>query len=259
MDGIQQRFFICVRELPLMVQRPASQVRDRAGISHLPRFTSVPPFFPFAASMSQMARGHAHAVRAYPVGVRKKRPLHSAFADRTVGKIGRQFSYKQNAEEGARLDEKRRTNRRGSRGGMGRSFEFGGAWACPGCREPSCGGYARFGAICLHDCPPGRCVRIRLLDRLRMSGRFSCFAPSASVVEPRQVCASSPDRCVCNVTFSGFLHPDDIAATHRGGRTTVAAAARRVREQCRCRQRPVAAVFHGKTSVGSGTARYLKY
>ncbi|MCA8093088.1 hypothetical protein LGM65_19730 [Burkholderia anthina] len=229
MDGIQQRFFICVRELPLMVQRPASQIRDRVGIPHLSGFSPVPPFFPFPASTSRMARGYAHAVRAYPVGVRKKRPLHSAFADRLVGKIGRQFSCTQDAEEGARLDEKRRTNGRGSRGGWSRSFVFGGAWVYPGCREPSCGGYARSGAICPHDRRAARCIRIRMLDGPRMSGRFSCLVPSASVVEPCQVCASSPDRCVRNVIFSGFLHPDDITATHRGGRTTVAAAKQCVR------------------------------
>lgn len=262
LDGIQQRFFICVRELPSMVQRPTPPVRDRARIPHLRRFTPVPPFSPFPASTSQMTRGHAHAVRAYPVGVRKKRPLHSAFADRSVGKIGRQFSYKQNAEKGARLDETRRTNGRGSRGGRGRSCGFGAAWVSPGCREPFCGGYARSGAICPHDRPAGRCVRIRRLDRLRMSGRFSCLVPSASGVAPRQVCTSSPDRCVRKVAFSGFpgfLHPDDMAAAHRGGCTIVTAAKRRVGARCRGRQSFVAAAFHGKTSVGSGTARYLKY
>ncbi len=62
-------------------------------------------------------------------------------------KIGRQFSYKQNAEEGARLDEQRRTKGWGSRGGRGRSFVFGDAWGYPGCCEPSCGGYARSGAF----------------------------------------------------------------------------------------------------------------
>ncbi|WP_179894786.1 hypothetical protein [Burkholderia sp. JKS000303] len=205
MDGIQQRFFICVRELPTLVQRPASQVRDRVGIPTSPRFTSVLPFFPFPANTPHMARGHAHAVRAYPVGVRKKRPLHSAFADRAVGKIGRQFSYKQNAEEGARLDEKRRTKGRGNRGGRGRSFVFGEAWVYPGCREPSCGGYARSGAICPHDRPAGRCVRIRILDRLRMSGLLSCLVPSTSVVEPRQGCASSLIVASATSPFPAFF------------------------------------------------------
>lgn len=83
------------------------------------------PRFSFPAIRSQTVRSHLHAVRAYPVGVRETRPLHLPFADRTVGKIGRQFSYKQNAEEGVRLDEQRRTMDRGRRGGWRRSFVVG--------------------------------------------------------------------------------------------------------------------------------------
>lgn len=45
----------------------------------------VPPFFLFPLFACRQ-RAIAHALRAYPVGVRETRPLHSAFADRAVGK-----------------------------------------------------------------------------------------------------------------------------------------------------------------------------
>lgn len=101
----------------------------------------VPPFsnFRFPAIRSQTMRSRALAVRANPVGVRKTRPLHSAFADRAVGKIGRQFSYKQNAEEGVRLDEQRRTMDRGRKGGGCRSFVVGLGCGRGGLPEPFCG------------------------------------------------------------------------------------------------------------------------
>lgn len=117
-------------------------IGQRSG--RLPRLRSHrasprPPVFPFPAIRSQTMRNRAPAVRANPVGVRKTRPLHSAFADRSVGKIGRQFSYKQNAEEGVRLDEQRRTMDRGRKGGWCRSFVVGWASRCRGLLEPFCG------------------------------------------------------------------------------------------------------------------------
>lgn len=59
----------------------------RAGIrtASLPRFAAS-PVFPVPVIRLQTARHCALAVRAYPVGVRETRPLHSAFADRAVGK-----------------------------------------------------------------------------------------------------------------------------------------------------------------------------
>ncbi|WDR89503.1 hypothetical protein [Burkholderia ambifaria] len=180
-----------------------------------------------------------HAVRAYPVGVRKKRPLHSAFADRAVGKIGRQFSYKQNAEEGVRLDEKRRTMDRGTTGGWRRSYGVGSAWVCPRFREPFCGWYARSGAIGRHGSFSGRCVRIH------MNCRASDLAPPARVAEFALAGRSADDRCVRidrlsrQAAFPRLLHPDDIAAAHRDGRTTASECAAGAR------------AFHGKTSVGA--------
>ncbi|VWB94996.1 hypothetical protein BAR24066_04522 [Burkholderia arboris] len=50
------------------------------------RASRRPSAFPVPVIRLQTARHCARAVRAYPVGVRETRPLHSAFADRAVGK-----------------------------------------------------------------------------------------------------------------------------------------------------------------------------
>ncbi len=201
---------------------PRARIRLRtARVSVSPR----PPVFVMPAGRSPLARSRVHAVRAYPVGVRKKRPLHSAFADRAVGKIGRQFSYKQNAEEGVRLDEKRRTMDRGTTGGWRRSYGVGSAWVCPCFREPFCGRYARSGTIGRHGSFSGRCVRIH------MNCRSSDLAPPARVAESALAGRSADDRCVRidrfsrKATFPRLLHPDDIAAAHRDGRTTASECA----------------------------------
>ncbi len=231
-------------------RRVAPRSAHPCSASHHPRltpspFSSIPP-----AGRSPLARNRMLAVRAYPVGVRKKRPLHSAFADRAVGKIGRQFSYKQNAEKGVRLDEKRRTMDRGTRGGWRRSFGVGSAWVCAGFHEPSCGWYARSGAICRQGGFSGRCVRIRRVVgiRIRMNGRFPDLAPLAREAEPGSSGRLSGGRCVRidrrsrNAAFLRFLHPDDIAAAHRGDRTTVSeratarACAVSPRARLRCRR-----------------------
>ncbi|MET3625011.1 hypothetical protein ABIC49_006677 [Burkholderia ambifaria] len=201
---------------------PRARIRLRtARVSVSPR----PPVFVMPAGRSPLARSRVHAVRAYPVGVRKKRPLHSAFADRAVGKIGRQFSYKQNAEEGVRLDEKRRTMDRGATGGWRRSYGVGSAWVCPCFREPFCGRYARSGTIGRHGSFSGRCVRIH------MNCRASDVAPPARVAEFALAGRSADDRCVRidrlsrQAAFPRLLHPDDIAAAHRDGRTTASECA----------------------------------
>lgn len=142
LDGIQQRFFICVHGFPLLVHRPAR--RPYSAPAFAPRFfrASPRPRFPvfrFPSIRSQTMLSRAPAVRANPVGVHKTRPLHSAFADRAVGKIGRQFSYKQNAEEGVRLDEQRSTMDRGRKGGGCRSFVVGLGCCRRGLPEPFCG------------------------------------------------------------------------------------------------------------------------
>ncbi len=144
---------------------------------------------------------------------------------------GRQFSYKQNAEEGVRLDEKRGTKDRGGRGGWRRSFGGGHASVCPGFHEPLCGRHVRSDAICRHDGLSGRCVRIRCVVRIRMNGRFFDPALPADGAVSGPAGRPSGDRCARidrvshSAAFLRFLHPDDIAAAHRGGRTTVSARA----------------------------------
>ncbi|EKS9888149.1 hypothetical protein BTK96_005172 [Burkholderia pyrrocinia] len=253
MDGIQQRFFICVHGFPPMVHRPAQLPYSAlAFASRLFRASPRPPFFPFPVIRSQTVRCNAQAVRAYPVGVRETRPLHLAFADRTVGKIGRQFSYKHNAEEGVRLDEQRRTMDRGRKGGWRRSFVIGCASVFPGLPEPSCGRYARSGAICRHGAFAGRCAR----TRLGMNRRFSDLSPPARVAGPSLAGAPSGDRCARidrprDPAFLCLLHPGDTAAAHRGSRTNVSAAMYAHVHAPRCRDPVAVAAFHGKTSVGA--------
>lgn len=144
---------------------------------------------------------------------------------------GRQFSYKQNAEEGVRLDEKRGTTDRGTRGGWRRPFGGAGAGVCPGLHEPPCGRHVRSDALCRHDGRFGRCVRIRCIVRIRMNGRGSDPALSMRGAVSGPAGRPSGDRCVRidrvsrNAAFRRSLHPDDIAAAHRGGRTTVSARA----------------------------------
>lgn len=196
----------------------------------------VPPISSLPASRSQSARSRVHAVRPGLPGWRAQKASVTLSFRRPCGRgNGRQFSYKHNAEEGVRLDEKRGTKDRGTRGGWRRSFGGGGAWVCPGFHEPSCDRHARSDAICRHGGLSGRCVRIRRVVRIciRMSGRFSDLSPPACGAEAGSA-RPSGDRCVRidrvsrSATFLRSLHPDDIAAAHRGGRTTVSerAAAR---------------------------------
>ncbi len=217
-------FHLCAR-----ISLDGAGERRRVPRARIPlrtaRVSPPSPVFVMPASRSPLARSRVHAVRAYPVGVRKKRPLHSAFADRAVGKIGRQFSYKQNAEEGVRLDEKRRTMDRGTRGGWRRSYGLGSARVRPRFHEPPCGRYARSGAVGRHGCFSGRCVRIH------MNCRTSDLAPPARVAESAPAGRAAGDRCLRidrlsrKAAFPRLLHPDDIAAAHRDGRTTASECA----------------------------------
>ena len=215
---------------------PRAHIRLRtARVSVSPR----PPVFVMPAGRSPLARSRVHAVRAYPVGVRKKRPLHSAFADRAVGKIGRQFSYKQNAEEGVRLDEKRRTMDRGTTGGWRRSYGVGSAWVCPRFREPFCGRYARSGAIGRYGSFSGRCVRIQ------MNCCSSDPAPPARVAESALAGRSADDRCLRIDRFPAKppFRACFILTTLLPRIVTVERPHRTARQRTRA--------FHGKTSVGA--------
>ncbi len=225
----------------------------------LPRFARVSPRPPvFIRSCRSIAAGaQLHACRPGLPGWRAQKASVTLSFRRPHGREnGRQFSYKQNAEEGVRLDEKRGTMDRGTRGGWRRSFGGRGARVCPGFHEPSCGRYARAGAIGRRGCCSGRCVRIRRVVRIpvRMNGRVSDLAPPVCVAESGPAGRLSGDRCIRidrrsrNAAFLRFLHPDDIAAAHRGGRTTaLARAAARARGVAR--GSVAVPAFHGKTSV----------
>lgn len=205
-------------------------------LPHLARVSSRPPVF--VQSCRSIATGaQSHACRPGLPGWRAQKASVTLSFRRPCGREnGRQFSYKQNAEQGVRLDETRRTMDRGTRGGWRRSFGGEGALVCPGFHEPSRSRHARSGAIGRHGCFSGRCVRIRRAVRIciRMNGRFPDLAPLARGAAPGPSGGPSVDRCVRidrrsrDAAFLRFLHPDDIAAAHRGGRTTASerAAAR---------------------------------
>lgn len=229
LDGIQQRFFIwCANFRCWCKGVPPHSARPRARLI---------PSSPFSPSLPVDRRWRAAAC-AWPSGLTRlacaKSVRYTQLSPTVRSGKGRQFSYKQNAEEGVRLDEKRGTMDRGARGGWRRSFGVGGARLCPGVHEPSCGRHARSGAICRHDGLCGRCVRIRRVVRVRMNGRFFDPASPACGAEPGPAGRPSDDRCVRidrvsrNAAFLHSVHPDDITAAHRGGRTTVSqrAAAR---------------------------------
>ncbi|WP_175711198.1 hypothetical protein [Burkholderia ambifaria] len=230
--------FVCAN-FPRWCSEAAPRSARLYSASHCPRFTPVLPFSSCLPVDRPLARSRVHAVRAYPVGVRKRRPLHSAFADRAVGKIGRQFSYKQNAEEGVRLDEKRRTMDRGTTGGWRRSYGVGSAWVCPRFREPFCGRYACSGAIGRYGSFSGRCVRIQ------MNCRSSDLAPPERVAESALAGRSADDRCLRIDRFPAKppFRACFILTTLLPRIVTVERPLRNARRRTRA--------FHGKTSVGA--------
>lgn len=214
--------------------RRVSRARFCLTSSRIARVSSRPPVF-VQSCRSIAAGAQPRACRPGLPGWRAQKASVTLSFRRPCGRENsRQFSYKQNAEEGVRLDEKRGTMDRGARGGWRRSFGCGGASVCPGFHEPSCGRYARSGAIARHGGFSGRCVRIRRVVRMRMNRRFSDRVPRACGAEPGSAGRPSRDRCIRidrvsrNAAFLRSLHPGDIAAAHRGGRTTVSerAAAR---------------------------------
>ena len=255
LDGIQQRFFIwCANFRCWCKGVPPHSARPRS------RLIPSPPVFFLPAGRSPLARSRVHCRPGLPGWRAQKASVTLSFRRPCGRENGRQFSYKQNAEEGVRLDEKRGTMDRGARGGWRRSFGVGGARLCPGVHEPSCGRHARSGAICRHDGLRGRCVRIRRVVRVRMNGRLFDPASPACGAEPGPAGRPSDDRCVRidrvsrNVAFLRLVHPDDITAAHRGGRTTVS-------ERAAARARAVSPGLDGGAGVSRenecrrGTAR----
>ncbi len=218
--------FVCAN-FPRWCREAAPRSARPYSASHCPRF-SFTPVLPFSSCLP--VDRHWRAAACMPSGltrlacaksVRYTQLSPTARSGKSVGS----FSYKQNAEEGVRLDEKRRTMDRGTTGGWRRSYGVGSAWVCPRFREPFCGRYARSGTIGRHGSFSGRCVRIH------MNCRASDLAPPARVAEFALAGRSADDRCVridClsrQAAFPCLLHPDDIAAAHRDGRTTASECA----------------------------------
>jgi len=102
---------------------------------------------------------------------------------------------------------------------------WGAQRVCPRFHELPCGRYARSGAVGRHGCFSGRCVRIH------MNCRTSDLTPPARVAESTPAGRAAGDRCLRidrlsrKAAFPRLLHPDDIAAAHRDGRTTASECA----------------------------------
>ncbi|MET3818183.1 hypothetical protein ACVK00_005445 [Burkholderia sp. PvR073] len=216
--------FVCAN-FPRWCRGVAPRSARPYSASHCPRFTPVPPF---SSCLPVDRRWRATACMpsgltrlACAKSVRYTQLSPTARSGKSVGSS----PTKQNAEEGVRLDEKRRTMDRGTRGGWRRSYGVGSAWVCPRFHGPPCGRCARSGAIGRHGCFSGRCVRIH------MNCRSSDLAPPACVAESGPAGGPAGDRCLRidrlsrKAAFPRLLHPDDIAAAHRDGRTTASECA----------------------------------
>lgn len=230
LDGIQQRFFIWCTNFHRRCRRIALRSARPCSASRHSRVIPSPDFIHSCRSIA--AGAQPCACRPGLPGWRAQKASVTLSFRRPCGREnGRQFSYKHNAEEGVRLDEKRGTKDRGGRGGWRRSFGGGRASVCRGFHEPPCGRHVRSDAICRHDGVSGRCVRIRCVVRIRMNGRFSDPASPARGAVSGPAGRPSGDRCARidhvsrSAAFLRSLHPDDIAAAHRGGRTTLSARA----------------------------------
>lgn len=200
----------------------------------------IAPFIPlriFLRSSCRAVDARLRAVRAYPVSVHERRPLHSAFADRAVGKIGRQFSYERNAEQGVRLDETRRTLDRGIAYGRGRPFGSRAARASCGLRAPPGGCDVRCRGKRRQRAGWRGARQIRCLVHRRMSGRLRpLFAPGDGAAPGALAPSLRVHRGRFAASVFSLLHLDDIAVAHRCGRMAVLLCATMPR---------------GKTSVGA--------
>ncbi|MCL4644571.1 hypothetical protein [Burkholderia multivorans] len=121
MDGIQQRFFICARIFTAF----QCAYNGRLGMAVRIRRTAFGAYslssfvFPFSPMHPHTARSRAHTRPGLPGWRAQKASVTLSFRRPSGRRNGRQSSYKQNAEDGVRLNEKRRTMERGEPRGTG--------------------------------------------------------------------------------------------------------------------------------------------
>ncbi|WP_261537919.1 hypothetical protein [Burkholderia multivorans] len=121
MDGIQQRFFICARIFTAF----QCACNGRLGMAVRIRRTAFARVFFVFLRISVFAYASAYGAqpRAYRPGLpgwrAQKASVTLSFRRPSGRRNGRQSSYKQNAEDGVRLNEKRRTMERGDPRGTG--------------------------------------------------------------------------------------------------------------------------------------------
>ncbi|HDR9473622.1 hypothetical protein [Burkholderia multivorans] len=138
MDGIQQRFFICARIFTAF----QCACNGRLGMAiRIRRTAFARVFFVFLGiSVFTYASAYGAQPRAYRPGLpgwrAQKASVTLSFRRPSGRRNGRQSSYKQNAEDGVRLNEKRRTMERGDPRGTGRARAPGGMH---GQGAPRCG------------------------------------------------------------------------------------------------------------------------
>ncbi|MCA8223944.1 MULTISPECIES: hypothetical protein [Burkholderia] len=119
MDGIQQRFFICARIFTAF----QCACDGRLGMAVRIRRTAFGRVFFVFLRISVFAYAYGAQPRAYRPGLpgwrAQKASVTLSFRRPSGRRNGRQSSYKQNAEDGVRLNEKRRTMERGEPRGTG--------------------------------------------------------------------------------------------------------------------------------------------
>lgn len=208
LDGIQQRFFICAWIFTAF----QCACNGRFGMAVRIRRTAFARVFLVFLRLSVFAYASAYGAqpRAYRPGLpgwrAQKASVTLSFRRPSGRRNGRQSSYKQNAEDGVRLNEKRRTMER---------------------REPV---RAR-GAVCKGRPRPRRGRAWAARRRARRQAPNSRGPARRRVALSRGAVPHEPEpsfscsgqlarRCVRTDPFPYFalLHPDDIALAHGNGR-----------------------------------------
>ncbi|WP_254216167.1 hypothetical protein [Burkholderia multivorans] len=240
MDGIQQRFFICAWIFTAF----QCACNGRFGMAVRIRRTAFARVFLVFLRLSVFAYAYAYGAqpRAYRPGLpgwrAQKASVTLSFRRPSGRRNGRQSSYKQNAEDGVRLNEKRRTMERGEPRGTGcaRAGRHARAGRVAHVAAPGPHDVARVGRHRILAVRPGIAWRfLGVPSRMSLSRRFPvpdswpvvAFAPILSHISRRVILTTLRSRTVTGVVRRFQADRRDVAglAAHT--------------------------VFRGKTSVGT--------
>lgn len=249
LDGIQQRFFICAWIFTAF----QCACNGRFGMAVRIRRTAFARVFLVFLRLSVFAYASAYGAqpRAYRPGLpgwrAQKASVTLSFRRPSGRRNGRQSSYKQNAEDGVRLNEKRRTMERGEPRGTGcaRAGRYAGAgrvavWSrqrrAAHVVEPGPHDVARVGRHGILAVRLGiACRLLGVPSRMSLSRRFPvpdswpvvAFAPILSHISRRFILTTLRSRTVMGVVRRFQADRRDVAGL------------------------AVHTVFRGKTSVGT--------